>query len=417
VSIKSTFFGSTLRILGTVVVALIVLVGGGFLLGVFGVPSVTGVQNQFGTVNDTATVIETDLSVNNPNPIGVALGGASVNYTVFMNDVPMASGLKEGLAVGSGNSTLNFTTVMRNEQIPQWWYTHIREDEETQVLIDARVRSSTLGGQTVELPQEKTVETDIVGAFNSDETRPVDANQPVVSDPVLYINETSADWDDENLSPEQTPINMSFTVYNPKPAPYTVTRIGYNITMNEIAVGEGGTEEAIVIPPGETRTIRANTVINNTRLDEWWVSHLQNNQVTRLYIDFSLVVESEAFGQVPGESGTITLPADPLDYEETIETDMFGTKPEDGGTTGDDSADDDADDGSDDSGGETDDSTQTAEPTTTDDGGVLDDSDDSTPTEESTPTETPTAEPTPTETPTEDGGGILEDRRIPGRAP
>lgn len=397
-SIRSALFGSTLRTLGTAVVGLVALVGIGFLLGVFGVPTVTGVENQFGTVNASTTVIETDLGVQNPNPIGVALGGASVNYTVFMNDVAMAGGLHQGLQVGQGNSTLDFTTSMRNQQIPRWWYTHISNEEETQVLVDASVRSSLLGGRTFELPQERTIETDLVGAFNSEETRPVNANQPLVSDPVLYINETSADWDDENLSPEQTPLDMSFVVYNPKPYPYTVTEIGYDITMNGIPVGAGGTQRNQVVPPGGTATIQPETVIDNDKLDDWWVSHLQRNQVTELRIDFSLVVDPDT-GGVTRSIDPIRLPVNELDYNETVETDIFGTKPETGSTaSGDDGDTADGSSGTD---------TPTASPTSTDDGGILDGSDDSTPTDE--PTSEPTDEPTPTPTPppTEDDGGLL----------
>jgi len=399
---QSTFFGSKLRIAGTVVLALVVVVAAGFLLGVFGVPTVTGVGNQFGGVNNSTTTIETDLQVDNPNPVGVSLGGTSVNYTVFMNDVAIASGQKNGVQLDSGESSLNFTTFMQNEQIPRWWYTHVRgsgqsDVEQTNVLVDARVRSSLLG-QTFELPQEKTVETDIIGGFDSDETTPVNADRPLVSDPVLYINSTSAEWDRDNLSPERTPINMTFTVYNPKPYPYAVTEIGYNITMNGVPVGEGGTQEEVIIPPGETRTIHARTVIDNERLDDWWVAHLQNDQVTQLRIDFSMVVDPDTGGALGEDAGEITVPLERVDYERTIETDIFGNKAEsatdgDDGSTGDQQTTTRA----------VGDRTTTDGGTTeqgTDDGGLLDDS-TSTPTQAPTrsPTSTLTSEPTPTPTP------------------
>lgn len=381
----------SLKIGGIVALAFVVIVAGGFALGILGVPGITGVDNQFGPVNETNTVIYTDLHVNNPNPVGVQLGGVNVDYTVAMNDVELASGQKNGVGISAGNTTLNTTTAMDNEQIPAWWYTHVRNDETTSVEIDATATSATLG-QSADFGQERTIETDIVGQFDSNETRPVEANQPLVSDPVMYINSTRGSWDRENLTRQRTPLDLDFTVYNPKALPYTVSRIGYNVTMNGVPVGAGETERGYVIEPGTTETIRADTAIRNENLDEWWVSHLERNQVTDLYIDFYLIVE------IQGEQLRIDL--DSIDYEKRIETDIFGNKPAGGPNPSGDS------------------STETATATETDgglvgettDGGVLDDATDTddgvldTQTDDDT-TGTTTATPTPTET----DGGVLGD--------
>jgi LEA14-like dessication related protein len=135
---------------------------------------------------------------------------------------------------------------------------------------------------------------------------------------VLYINSTRGSWDRSNLTRQQTPMDLDFTVYNPKQVPYTVTKVGYNITMNDVPVGAGETERGYVIDPASTETIRADTAIRNENLDEWWVTHLQRNQVTDLYIDFYLIVE------VQGEQFRVDM--DSIDYEKQIETDIFGTK-------------------------------------------------------------------------------------------
>jgi LEA14-like dessication related protein len=51
---------------------------------------------------------------------------------------------------------------------------------------------------------------------------------------------------------------------------------GYDMSMNGIDVGEGQTEETYVIEPGTTERIETTATLETTRLDEWWVSHLQN---------------------------------------------------------------------------------------------------------------------------------------------
>ena len=301
--------------------ALLVLgggIGGAFGLGLLGVPAVETVENRFTGVSENTTTVGTSMDVSNPNPIGVQLGGTDIDYTVSMNDVAIASGAKQGVGLAQGNTTLEFSTRMRNGRIPAWWATHVANGETTQVVVDANVSHSLLGGRSVSVTQAETVETDIVGQFNSTETRPVDADRPFVSDPVLYINETRGSWDRGNLTRSETPLDVQFDVYNPKPVPYAVTKIGYDTRMNGITVGSGATEREYLIAPGERETVDVRTVIQNDRLDQWWVSHLRRNQNTTMYIDFYLVVE--AAGQ------QFRIDVDAIDYETVIETDIFGNK-------------------------------------------------------------------------------------------
>jgi len=320
--LSSLLFGGRLRTVVVAIVAVGLLGGGAFAAGILGVPSVAGVENSFGPVNETTTVIDTDLTISNPNPVGASLGGVSVDYDVLMNDVALASGTKEGVAVGSGNSTLNFTTAADNDQIPPWWVSHVRNGEQTTVTVDTAVTSGTLG-RTVDPPNvTRQVETDLLSQFNSTETRPVNADRAVVSDPVLYVNETSAQWGE--VTDKRTAMELTFVVYNPKSYPIGVSELGYNITMNDVGVGEGSTESEYVIPPKSTETIEATVYIRNEKIDEWWVTHLERNQVTDLRIDFDARLDL-------GET-TVTVPLDSLTYTETIETDIFGTKPADGDT-------------------------------------------------------------------------------------
>jgi len=379
-----------LKIVGILVAVVVAAVGGGIAVGVLGTPSIESVDNRFVGISENTTAIETDLTVNNPNPIGVQLGGISIDYTVSMNGVALASGDKEGVGLESGNSTLTFATDMQNDRIPAWWYTHIDNGETSQVTVDANVTSSTLGDRSVSIDQEQTVETDIVSQFNSTETRPVNASRPFVSDPVLYINETTGKWDRQNVTREETPLDLGFTVYNPKSYPYTISKIGYTISMNNVSVGEGETDRGYTIGPKSSETIEANTAIQNDNLDEWWVTHLERNQETELYIDFYFVLE--------GGGEQFRVDVDSIDYEKTIETDIFGNKaqyPTGENTTTNES-----------SGAE---STPTPTPTdsgnetTETDDGILGSDETTTETDTATPTPTPTSTTNETETATDDG--------------
>jgi LEA14-like dessication related protein len=349
-AVKGLLFGSKLRIGAVLVVGLVGLVVAAYLLGFLGVPSVTGVENRFGETNESTTVIETELGVENPNPVGTGFLDVSAEYEVAMNNITMATGERSGIDVPPGQSTVTTRSYLDNEKIPQWWASHIRRGEQTDVRIDASMRSG-LVGRSFAVPQERTIQTDLLSSFNSTETREVNADLPFVSDPVLYVNRTAGRWGD--VTNESTPIVLDFYVYNPKSYAIPISQIEYAVNMNDITVGEGTNTREYVLAPGEVTQVRTVTTIDNANLDEWWVSHLEQGQVTDLRIDFSVTTE------IGGTS--IRIPMDRFTYTETIETDIFGTKnaTDTGGESGTDGRSSDGDGTT--NGGET----------TTDDGGVL----------------------------------------------
>jgi len=378
-SIASALVASKLRIalVGLLVVG--AAVGGAFALGVLGAPSVVAVDNTFGDVTEETTVIETDLVVANPNPIGIGLDGVAIDYTVSMNGIEMAHGERDGVAIEQGNSTIDLETALENEAIPPWWTSHVENDEETLIEIDATV-SSELLGRSASFDRSHEIETDMLGAFNSEETRPVNADSPLASDPVLYINETRGEWG--TVTDEETPIDMEFVVYNPNVEPYVITELGYDITMNDVEMGSGETEREYVIPSRSTETVALTTVLDNQRLDDWWVTHLDEevngHQVSDLRIEFYAVIELPTGDE-------ITVPLDELTYEETIETDIFDEGGEvgeptesdgDDGETGEGTDDTDDTDGTDDDTDGTDDGTDDADDDEEDESDDGDDRDD-----------------------------------------
>jgi LEA14-like dessication related protein len=366
---------STVKVAAAVLGVLTLSIGGAWTVGVIGAPSVVGVENQFGAVNKSTTVIESDIVINNPNPLGVQLGGLAIDYAVEMNGVRMATGGREGVDIqGQGNSTISLTTMMQNEKLPAWWVTHVRNGENTTLVVDASVRSDLLD-RSFEPRINESINTSIIAAFNSDEDRPIEANQPALSDPVLWLNSSSGSWGD--VSNETTEIDMAFDLYNPKPAPVVITELGYDIRMNNVTMGEGKTNKSATIPPGATETVYATTLLENENLDDWWVTHLQNNQTTQLEVEFYARVDLSSVG------GSTRIPLDT--FTQTIETDMFGTDGESDGSAGE-------------NGAETGTATSTASSGTSTASG-----DTSTESGTDTPTESPTASPTPTPTETDDG--------------
>jgi len=74
-----------------------------------------------------------------------------------------------------------------------------------------------------------------------------------------------------------------------------VTEIGYDITMNGVEMGSGQTDEGYSIPSYSTETVEFTTALQNRHLDDWWVTHLdeevRGHQVTGLRIEFYAVIE------------------------------------------------------------------------------------------------------------------------------
>ncbi|QHS15719.1 hypothetical protein GWK26_00355 [haloarchaeon 3A1-DGR] len=398
-----------------VVVGLAVVIGGGFAAGVLGTPSVTGVDNAFGNVTEETTEIHTDIHVRNPNPIGVTAGGLTVDYEVRMNGIAMANGTKSGVSIDRGNDTIPTTTAMNNSRIPDWWVSHLQNGERTTLTVHADVHSSLLGRSFDAPSVERGIDTSLIEAFNSTEDKEVNASSPVVPDPVLVIRETRGEWG--TVSESETEIRMSFDVYNPRSVPIAVSGIGYDVAMNDVEMGSGATNSSVVIPPRSEETINATFRLENEHLDEWWVSHLQNDQVTTLAADFYFRIDLSE-----GGGDTVRVPLDTM--TRTIETDIFGGGADDpsGNETDDGSGSD--GDGTDASGtatpadapGETETRDDSTTETETDDGLLGSDPETDTPSDTPTPTDTESTTETTTDTPTEtatetDDGGLLGVRR------
>jgi LEA14-like dessication related protein len=365
---------SKLKILIIVVGVVTLSIGGAWTAGLIGAPSVAGVENRFGDVNGTTTTIESEVNVHNPNPVSLRVAGLTIDYAVEMNGIRMATGGRDGVKIEQqGNSTIPLTTEMANEKLPAWWASHVRNGENTSLVIDASIRSELLN-RTYEPQITRSINTSIIAAFNSDEEQPIEANLPAFSDPALWLNSTSGSWG--HVDDETTEIDMAFDLYNPNPAPVVITNLGYEIRMNEVVMGAGSTDTSTAIAPGSQETVYATTRLENENLDDWWVTHLQTNQTTQLEVEFYAQVDFSAIG-----GGTKRIPLDT--YEQTIETDMFGTK------------------AASDTGADADSGTPGDPSTAAENDGSETESNAPTPT--ASPTETPTASPTPTRTETDDG--------------
>ena len=63
------------------------------------------------------------------------------------------------------------------------------------------------------------------------------------------------------------------------------------VEMNSIRLTEGSSDVATVIMPKSEATLTFVTKLDNRMLDEWWVSHIENGEKTKVRIVLQPVIE------------------------------------------------------------------------------------------------------------------------------
>ena len=275
-------------------------------------PRLESMQNEFGTVTNETTEIRSNIVVQNPNDRSLP-GGATVAYTVSMNGVTVADGSKNGISIESGRNEITLSTEMDNAKIPAWWVTHVNAGEQTTLRTQPSVRVA--GVVDRDLPaQEQQIETNLLGSFEGQEPRTI----VVANESILRTSKQRAEWGEADS--ERTPIMVTTDVENVHDEPIKLDGTEYRVEMNGVVVGEGSTNDSIHLEPGESGTFTARPAIDTPKMQEWWASHVRNNETTRLSV--------QVYGVVEDGDETKRVPLSIYRQEARIETAML-----DGGET------------------------------------------------------------------------------------
>lgn len=277
-------------------------------------PQIESVDNRWGTVTSERTEVVTRVAVDNPLLLRLGDGLANLRYAVTLNGIEFATERKTQVRLSGRDDEVTTTTWVNNDRIPAWWVTHVTRNETTTVTVDPSVALTFSG---VEFPadewtRERTVRTDLLDPLETDRPRRFAAFDRTL----FVVNETDAEWG--RVTAERTPIDASITVTNALSVPLPVTDVNYTVRMNGIVVGQGQAGEQTVIPAGATRTLAARAVINNSRLDEWWVTHLRNGETTRMTVSFDATVEYNGTER--------ELPLEFVSFDRAFQTDVFGAE-------------------------------------------------------------------------------------------
>lgn len=287
--------------------------------GVVGSPSITATESRFEAGNDTTTVVRSNVTITNPNPVTVPPGGVDMTYRIEMNGRRMGEGEVTDVRLRPGNTTVTVRTPVENRRVRDWIVSHLRNGERTNYTYEQAVRHRRLNRTLSRQVQERTIETDVAGTLETDEPRPVNASLPGIADPVLYLNESTARW--TNVTENRSTMRVNLTLYNPNSARIPAREVTYGVSMNGVALADGSTEDLEPIPARSTRNVTARIVVDNGNLTEWWVSHVRRNQTSSVRIDYAVRVSLTRSGSL-----TTTVTPDPI--TRTLHTDVFGDRSE-----------------------------------------------------------------------------------------
>jgi LEA14-like dessication related protein len=280
-------------------------------------PSVTDTDQEWGTVTDDATEIRTDASLDTPDDPGLAaLMSLDVRQTTAINGIQVAEGSTAVETLEPGSDTLSLTSLKDNGEVPRWWARHLNDDERSQV-VTTPTATADVGATKFDADlgtRESTFRTDLLAGMNGDRNEDVE----VQGRTALVVTGVESEWG--QASPDTAPIQTRTSVRNELSAPVTVASIDYTVTANGVTLADRSARVGQVIDPESSDTVRARLVLDNSKMDRWWVRHVRNGEQSTFDVDV------EATVSVLGQRDRVAL--DSLSQGSTIDTDVLNASDE-----------------------------------------------------------------------------------------
>jgi len=256
-----------------------------FQTGILAPPEVRSYSTHWGKVNEEETEILATVEVYNPYPLVIPV--EEVEMEMLMNNITLAEGRAEGIEIqADSTSTINPAMTVDNSQLARWWYTHISHGGHTEFTLRNEVHLSILG-KDVSLPLElsREVDTNVLDTTGVEE---FEGGETLPGTP--KVESIGHRWGE--ATPAETQILTTITFHNPREVNVYIKRIHYTVRMNGISMGEGE-GQGITLPPESEKKVEIISHLDNTRIPEWWVSHVQNGESTRLSLEGNASIEVE----------------------------------------------------------------------------------------------------------------------------
>ncbi len=276
--------------------------------GRLAVPELKEAHHEWGVVNETVTEIKSTFIIYNPG--GYSARIEDLVYDIFVNDIKMATGrlAKPVELKPRRNSTVRVSTFIDNTKIPDLWVSYITNNETLHVEVKGEALVKAFG-LTFHVPIRFTRDYRPEPPL---EER-LDVNEPhnvTIFPNGTYITVERVDTSWGEVSQETTVLIHNITIYNPNNIPIALTEMNYTAVVNGLSIAEGEQPVNVILGRKERRWLLVYTYIDNTLIDDWWVSHVRNGERSTVEITIYLITRSGA--QVPIYERTFTIETDLL---------------------------------------------------------------------------------------------------------
>lgn len=289
-------------------------------------PEIRSIKHEWGDVNVMTTEIKSTAEIFNPNPVSIPI--KRINIEIFMNGIKMAEGQAENINLNANQiSKIEFYSKLDNQKIPEWWYTHIKNNENSEVLIKGTAYFEILGKEIpLSFDKSQKITTNILGSASGEVGGQeieeeegeggllgmIKSTIEKIKPKAPVITKINHYWG--KVSTSDTEIISEITVSNPNWFPIYTSGIDYRIYMNDIEMARGRSISRIKIPSNGQKVIIVTTKIDNSKLPYWWVSHIKNDETTKVEIKGNIIFDVKIT--------QVRLPL--ISYEKYVTTNILG---------------------------------------------------------------------------------------------
>ncbi len=315
------------------IISLSVIIGVLVAGGILGVPDAGLEGNEWGDVEEDSIEVHTTIWVDNPNPFGIG-GDTDVEYDLLLEGVTLAEGEGADISISSGDNEFELTTELRQQRIPEWWSSHLNNDEVSDLTVDATVDTSVgpfSGSPSGSYDDE--IETDLEDAldegfseFEGQYTATgtgLQAPDGTAIEPTVEIEDATTRWGE--VTENETEIHLTTAIHNPNAYPIPTPAFQGDVEFNNMTMTDWDAHEVEVLEAHDDATIPAQTTedrtfvvtMDNQDVPEWFGTHVDREEFTEMTITGQLAVS------VNGEQVTIPQEGDAAQCHFDLTTAMF----------------------------------------------------------------------------------------------
>jgi len=263
-------------------------------------PELRYVKNNWGSVNEAYTEIITKAGVYNPLPIPLPI--KDIKTEIFKNEIKMGQGSAIKADIGANTvSDVIISTKINNEKIVDWWISHVKNNEITNVDVKGDLIIDILGITQFGYPLDfkSQIKTQILDAIGFKEPKGFSG---------FFIEGMSSEWGEANKDYTEIKINVKFKISSP----IRIVKLRYYIELNDIKLADG--VDSVNKNIESSRDVEFSIYINNNKIPKWWVSHIKNGEKSVGKVVIKPTIE------IAGKELEIALIEQPISFE----TNMLG---------------------------------------------------------------------------------------------